>query len=162
MKEYSLAKNFSKVISQLMDDLSKIFLKITLELSPCTYQAAKSLTQSQYMDSKLKNYGKCQVIHSDCWHLHASCFECYGIDVESVREEYAHFGNDNDDDANGDSQRNVKPSHSLGRTQPTSDQQHKQAGHGKKDQGQKGDHSSHRRKQEETPTQGCFGGVNLG
>ena len=32
MKEYSLAKN----ISQLMDDLSKVFLKITLDLSPCS------------------------------------------------------------------------------------------------------------------------------
>ena len=112
------------------------------------------------MDSKLKNHGKCQVIHPDCWHLHASCFKCQGIDVESVREEYAHFGNDND---NGDSQCNVKPSHSLGRTEPTSDQQHKQVGCGKKeDQGQKGDHSSHRRRQDKTPTQGHFGGVNLG
>ena len=95
-----------------MDDLSKIFLKITLELSPCTYQAAKSLTQSQYTDSKLKNCGKCQSIHADCWHLQVRCFECYSIDIESVREEYAHFGNDDKDD-NGDSQHNVKPSHSL-------------------------------------------------
>ena len=85
MKEYSLAKNFSKVISQVMDNLSKIFLKITLELSPCAYQAAKSLTQSQYTDSKLKNHGKCQLIHADCWHLHVSCFEHYSIDVESQR-----------------------------------------------------------------------------
>ena len=145
-----------------MDDLSKIFLKITLELSPCTYQATKSLTQSQYTDLKLKNHGKCQVIHPDCWHLHASCFEYYGFDVESVREEYAHFGNDDNDDDNGDSQCNVKPSHSLGRTQPTSDQQHRQVGHGKKDQGQKDDHSSHRRRQEETSTQGHFEGINLG
>ena len=70
-----------------------LFLKVTLELSPCTYQAAKSLTQSQHTDSKLKNHGKRQVIHPGYWHLHASCFECYGIDVESVREEYAHSGN---------------------------------------------------------------------
>ena len=85
-------------MSQLIDDISKIFIIIALKMSPCAYACAKNLSRSQYTDTKLKTRGKCQAIHADCWHLHASAFERYSIDVESVHETYAHFADQDDDD----------------------------------------------------------------
>ena len=42
IKEYSFARNMGQVMSELTDDLSKIFITIALEISPCAYACAKS------------------------------------------------------------------------------------------------------------------------
>ena len=77
-KEFSLAGSPQKMrqtLYCLIDDLSKIFLTIALELTPCAFAVAKYLQHAGYMDSKLLNHGRCVLLHEDCWHLHASSFE---------------------------------------------------------------------------------------
>ena len=100
----------------LIDDLSKIFLTIALELTPCAFAVAKYLQHAGYTDSKLLNRGRCVLLHEDCWHLHASSFKQYNLDIESKREEYKGFGGNGDDDDNdqGDGDRQ-KSLHQIGR-----------------------------------------------
>ena len=77
-KEFSLAGSLQRMretLYCLIDDLSKIFLTIALELTPCAFAVAKYLQHAGYMDSKLLNHGRCVLLHEDCWHLHASSFE---------------------------------------------------------------------------------------
>ena len=77
-KEFSLAGSPQKMrqtLYCLIDDLSKIFLTIALELTPCAFAVAKYIQHTGYMDSKLLNHGRCVLLHEDCWHLHASSFK---------------------------------------------------------------------------------------
>ena len=77
-KEFSLAGSLQKMretLYCLIDDLSKIFLTIALELTPCAFAVAKYLQHAGYMDLKLLNHGRCVLLHEDCWYLHASSFE---------------------------------------------------------------------------------------
>ena len=102
-KEFSLAGSPQKMrqtLYCLIDDLSKMFLTIALELTPCAFAVAKYLQHAGYMDSKLLNHGRCVLLHKDCWHLHASSFEQYTLDIESKREEYEGFGGNGDDNDN--------------------------------------------------------------
>ena len=46
IKEFSFGQNMGQVMSQLIDDLSKIFITIALEMSPCAYACAKSISRS--------------------------------------------------------------------------------------------------------------------
>ena len=85
------AQRMKNTFYSLIDDLSKIFLMIALEFSTCTFAAMKYFQQAGYTDSKLRNRGKSVALHEDCWHLHASAFERYILDVESVREQYKGF-----------------------------------------------------------------------
>ena len=107
------AQRMKNTFYSLIDDLSQIFLTIALEFSPCTFAAVKYFQQAGYMDSKLRNHGKSVALHEDCWHLHASAFERYILDVESVREQYKGFGgddyDDNDNHGNGDRQKLLHP-----------------------------------------------------
>ena len=137
IKEYSFAWNMGQVMSELIDDLSKIFIMITLEISPCAYACAKSLSRSQYTDTKFKNWGKCQAIHNDCWHLHASAFERYTIDVENICETYAHYANEDEDSLDDNGRTSTKPFHTLGRTAAPTTPTIKDA---RKDKKGKGDH----------------------
>ena len=101
----------------LNDDPSQIFLTIAPEFSPCAFATAKYFQQAGYTDSKLRNHGKSVALHENCWHLHASAFERYTLDVESVREQYKGFGGSDDDDDNnnhGDGDRQ-KLLHPIGR-----------------------------------------------
>ena len=149
IKEYSFAWNMGQVMSELIDDLSKIFITITLEISPCTYACAKSLSRSQYTDTKLKNWGKCQTIHTDCWHLHASAFERYTTDVENIHETYAHYADeDEDEDSLDDNGRtSTKPFHTLGRTPAPATPATKDA---RKDKKGRGDHCQPQEQHEPT------------
>ena len=77
-KEFSLAVSLQKMrqtLYCLIDDLSKIFLTIALELTPCAFAVAKYLQHTGYTDSELLNHGRCVLLHEDCWYLHASSFE---------------------------------------------------------------------------------------
>ena len=77
-KEFSPAGSPQKMrqtLYCLIDDLSKIFLTIALELNPCVFAVAKNLQHAGYMDLKLLNHGRCVLLHKDCWHLHASSLE---------------------------------------------------------------------------------------
>ena len=117
-KEFTLAGSPQKMrhtLYCLIDDLSKIFLTIALELTPCAFAVAKYLQHTGYTDSKLLNRGRCVLLHEDCWHLHASSFERYILDIESKREEYEGFGGngDDDDDDQGDGDRQ-KSLHQIG------------------------------------------------
>ena len=61
-KEFSLAGSPQKMrqtLYCLIDDLSKIFLTIALELTPCAFAVAKYLQHAGYTDSKLLNRGRC-------------------------------------------------------------------------------------------------------
>ena len=118
-KEFSLAGSPQKMrqtLYCLIDDLSTIFLTIALELTPCAFAVTKYLQHAGYMDSKLLNCGRCVLLHEDCWHLHASSFKQYNLDIESKREEYEGLGEngDDDDDDQGDGDRQ-KSLHQIGR-----------------------------------------------
>ena len=118
-KDFSLAGSLQKkrqTLYCLIDDLSKIFLTIALELTPCAFAVAKYLQHTGYTDSKLLNRGRCVLLHEDCWHLHASSFKRYNLDIESKREEYKGFGgnSDDDDDNQGDGDRQ-KSLHQISR-----------------------------------------------
>ena len=94
-KEFSLAgsaQRMKNALYSLIDDLSQIFLMIALEFRPCTFATVKYFQQTGYADSKLRNHGKSVALHKDCWHLGASAFERYTLDVESVREQNKGFG----------------------------------------------------------------------
>ena len=165
IKEYSFARNIGQVMSELIDDLSKIFITIALEISPCEYACAKSLTRSQYTDTKLKNQGKCQATHANCWYLHASAFERYTIDVENIHETYAHYADeDEDEDSLDDNGRtSTKPFHTLGRTPAPATSATKDAG---KDKKGRGDHCQPQEQHEPTKHNQCEPGssctVNAG
>ena len=70
VKEYPFA-HMGQVMSELIDGLSKIFIMIALEISPCACACAKSLLRSQYTDTKLKKLGEmpgdtCQLLELLC------------------------------------------------------------------------------------------------
>ena len=107
------AQSMKNMLYSLIDDLSQIFLMIALEFSPCTFAAAKYFQQKGYTDSELRNHGKSVAIHEEYWHLHASAFKWYILDIEAVREQYRGFGGDDDDNnnnhGNGDRQKLLHP-----------------------------------------------------
>ena len=92
---------------------------------------------------KAKNWWKCQVIHADCCHLHASAFERYTIDVENIRETYAHYADEDEDSLDNNGRTSTKPFHTLGRTPAPTTPATKDAG---KDKKGRGDHCHHKNK----------------
>ena len=57
IKEFSFAQNMEQVMTQLIDNLSKIFITIAHEMGPCTYACAKSLQGASILTQSLKIRG---------------------------------------------------------------------------------------------------------